>query len=169
MLTKQRIAATMGAATVLVAGFGATAVSAAPASASSAPAAVTGSGAVSGPTYVMMNAGRYANKQDAWVEPSTFFLMKGGPNLYAKRTAWSGWDKYSATGSGRLYVADMVATYLGHVTLRFSDRKTNAHFTGTSKRFSYFENVHVIGGTDLASHYWHWSWAQHNWDANGQG
>ncbi len=120
----------------------------------------------------MMTAGRNGNKQDVWVKPPKFFLLAGGPYLYTKHTVWSSWGKYSATGSGPMYGADLTTSYVGYVTLRFSDRKTNAHFVGTSKRFSYFENVHVVGpgARGLAGHgYWHWSWSRHGWIPNGAG
>jgi len=47
--------------------------------------------------------------------------------------------------------------------LHFSDRRTNARFVATDKRFAYFEKVHITGGHDIAGHNWHWSWRQHNW------
>src|SRR6202161_1769228 len=135
MLTNRKIAATMSAAGMLAAGFGATAAVSLPASASTGPAAsATGAATSSGRTYVMMNSGRQGTTQSAYYAPSRFYLLKGGPDLFTKHTRWS-WGKNSATGSGPLYGADLNVEYLGHVTLRLSDRKSNAHFTSTGKRF----------------------------------
>ena len=71
---------------MLVTGLGATAAAAAPAPARiTAAAGVAGAApTTSGRTYVMMNSGRQGNSQSAYYAPSKFFLLRGGPALYAK-------------------------------------------------------------------------------------
>jgi hypothetical protein len=55
-------------------------------------------------------------------------------------------------------------TFVGQVVLRFSDRRSNAQFTG--QQYNYFENVRISGirpGNGGSVQHWHWSWHAHNW------
>jgi hypothetical protein len=122
-----KLAAIAGAATMAVTAFGATA-----ASASTGPAAVTGSSA--GPTYVNMHSGR--GSQSAYIEPSRFILLGGKPSITAG-TEWVSWFKRSAVGFGPMWgVRNGHRTFVGQVVLRFSDRKSNAQFTATGQQYT---------------------------------
>jgi hypothetical protein len=161
----RKLAAAIGAAGILITGLG----MATAASASNGPTAVAGSSASTrGPTYVNMHTGR--TTQSAYWEPLSFVLMGGRPSIFTTGTYWPGWRKYSAVGSGLMWgVRHGHRTYVGDVTLRFSDRKSNAYFVATGQRYSYFEDVRISGirpGNGGSVQNWHWSWHAHNWLPN---
>jgi hypothetical protein len=154
-----KIAAGAGAAGMLAAGLGTTTA----ASASTGPAAAAGSSAAStrGPTYVNMHTGR--TTQSAYFEPSSFVLLGGRPSIFTTSTEWNS----SSVAFGPMWgVRNGHRKLVGHVVLRFSDRKDNAHFIATGKQFNYFEDVRISGirpGNGGSVQNWHWSWHAHNW------
>jgi hypothetical protein len=100
--------------------------------------------------------------------PGSFVLLGGSrTSIFTKYDNWRSWSKYSAVGSAFMYgVRKGNRVYVGYVTMRFSDRKTNAHFLATGQQYSYFENVRISGirpGNGGSVQHWHWSWHAHNW------
>jgi hypothetical protein len=103
-------------------------------------------------------------------EPSTFWLLNTrSASIYTTSTEWNN----SALAFGPMYGLRSTDQYnyhlVGHVVLRFSDRKSNGYFVGTSKRFSYYENVRISGilpGNGGSVQHWHWSWRADNWVNN---
>ena len=169
-----KIAALVGAAAMAVTALGATAASASTgpgngeSSGSMAPAAAAQH--VSGPTYIEMHM--RGGGQAGYYAPSKFWLKGGGSaQIFTTGTYWSGYGKKSAVGSGPMWGVRYGHTvYVGHVTMRFSDRKTNCYFTATGKQCAYFENVRISGiqpGNGGSVQNWHWSWHAHNWVFGG--
>lgn len=159
-----KLAAVAGAAAMAVTAFGATAASAGTGNGNgTGPAAAAGSSA--GPTYVNMHSGR--NSQSAYIEPSSFVLLGGRPSIFTTSTEWDTWYKRSAVGFGSMWgVRNGHRKLVGHVVLRFSDRKSDAHFIATGRQYNYFENVRISGirpGNGGSVQNWHWSWHAHNW------
>ena len=157
-----KLAAIAGAAAMAVTAFGATA-----ASAGTGPAAGPAVAAARsvGPTYVNMHSGR--NSQSAYVAPLSFVLLGGRPSIFTTGTEYVSWFRRSAVGFGPMWgVRNGHRKLVGHVVLRFSDRKSNAHFIATGKQYNYFENVRISGirpGNGGSVQHWHWSWHAHNW------
>jgi hypothetical protein len=85
-------------------------------------------------------------------------------------TYWYSWHKNSAASSGNMWgVRYGNRHFVGHVTMVFSHRRSDAIWTSTGKTASYFENVRLSGmlpGNGGSVQYWHWSWHAHNWLPN---
>lgn len=167
-----KLAAIAGAAAVAVTALGATAASASNGPAAAGVTAASASNghpaaaATRGPTYINMHTGR--TTQSAYFEPSNFVLLGGSrTSIFTKYDNWRSWGKYSAVGTAFMYgVRHGDRVYVGYVTMRFSDRKSDAHFIATGQQYSYFENVRISGirpGNGGSVQNWHWSWHAHNW------
>jgi hypothetical protein len=169
-----KTAAIAGAAAMATAAFGATAASAgtgpsgAQSSGGNAPAVAA---RVSGPTY--LNEHLHGHYSHAAYAPSRFYLV-GGRNKIATTgsTYWYSWGKNHAVGSGLMWAqrGSSQPTFVGNVTMRFSDRKTDAEFISTGQRYAYFENVRISGirpGNGGSVQNWHWSWSKDNWVYGG--
>jgi hypothetical protein len=107
--------------------------------------------AASQPCVPMMPspASRYYNVTTCPNSPSTFWIMRGGPDLWVSGTHWSyhpGWAK----ATGTLWGADIGANNLGRVTLVFS----NVYWGGMAFPGFYYEHLHIYGGQDVVRS-WH--------------
>lgn len=89
MSAVRKIAVTISAAGMLMAGVGATTA----ASASTGPAAAAAHSV--GPTYVNMHSGPAS--QSAYIQPSSFTLLGGRPSIFTTATEWQTWFR---PGSG---------------------------------------------------------------------
>jgi hypothetical protein len=91
-----------------------------------------------------------ANALAAYCSPglSTFWIMRGGPDLYTTGTHWT-YRGNTETATGTLYGVDVRKADLGRVTLVFS------HVFGPNMKTSrnWYGNLHIIGGKDVG-HYW---------------
>jgi hypothetical protein len=167
-----KVAAIAGAAAMAATALGATAASAgtgpagAHAGGGNAPAASSSS---RGHTYLNEH-GTYPYSHVVYA-PSKFYLLAGrSASIYTSPTYWPSWHQNSAVGEGYMYgVRHGYKVYVGNVTMVFSNRKTNAHFTSTGQRYAYFENVRISGirpGNGGSVQNWHWSWGRDNWVVN---
>ena len=103
-------------------------------------------------------------------EPSTFWLLNSrSASIYTTSTEWNS----SAVAFGPMYGHRSTDQYnyhlVGHVVLQFSHRLSNAYFSGSGQRYSYFENVRISGirpGNGGSVQHWHWSWRANNWVNN---
>jgi hypothetical protein len=159
-----KLAAITGATAMAVTTLGATA-----ASASTGPGAQSGSGnaaaavASHGRTYVNEH-GSDGNSHVAY-HPIVFRLLSTrSASIFSTPTEWQN----SSVAFGPMYGMrnNGYRTFVGNVVLRFSHRLSNAHFIGSGRSYSYFENVHITGirpGNGGSVQNWHWSWRADNW------
>ena len=62
--------------------------------------------------------------------------------------------------------------YVGHVTMVFWERRSDAYFEGTGKTASYFKYVYITGilpGNGGSKQSWTWKFKAHNWVFGGPG
>jgi hypothetical protein len=105
---------------------------------------------------VALESARTLNATQATYRPSKFWIIWGGPNLFARSLHWSSWNHRTATGTGTLIGQDEGSYNLGHVTLYFHDP------VYSQKHGWHYEKLHLIGGHNVV-HHWHWSGSQSNW------
>ena len=125
------LAATAGAMTLGVAGTTAASAGISPGITTAAPAMTAQHSAR---TYVEMHSRRYPG-QSSYYTPSKFWLKGGGSaQIYTARTDWSSWGKNSAVGHGYMWgIRNGHKVYVGHVTMVFWERRSDAYFEGTGK------------------------------------
>ena len=175
IIRRLAVAAAAGAMTLGV--VGTTAASAAPAP--SGPGVVqqaargntpAAAAHTSGPTYILEHASKgYGNPV---FMPSKFYLVGGrAANIYTSPTYWYYWYQKHAAASGYMYGTRYGhhKVYVGHVTMKFYGRNTDA-VDGYGVRHAYFEKVRISGirpGNGGSVQNWHWNFRSSNWVAGG--
>jgi hypothetical protein len=127
-------------------------------------------GHVTGPTYLNEH-GRNQHSQVIY-EPSKFYLIGGGSaQIFSTSTYWSSWGKNHAVGHGYMWgVRNGHKVYVGQVTMRFWQRRTDGYFIATGQQYAFFGKVQISGilpGNGGSVQRWHWSWRSDNWVFGG--
>jgi len=141
---------------------GATAMQASAAPKTAVPASATGSGPS---RYVVaLEPGRKYGQVYWMTMGPQLNVSEGGPSGWIAGIRWFHWNRQSATGEGKFWIADAITWTEGHVSFRLY--RPVGYVTINGHRHPYFTRLHIIGGRNHGSgfvHYWHWSWAAGMW------